>query len=110
MKKDPTIFLHHILESISLAEGYLREISQEEFLKDLVRQDAVIRRIEIMGEAVKNIPEDIKKKHPFIPWKKIAGMRDKIIHEYFGIDLKLVWNVAQKDLPLLKKQIQELLS
>ncbi len=109
MKKDPAVFLGHILESMYLVEGYLKGVTEERFLKDSALQDAVIRLIEIMGEAVKNIPEDEKALHAHIPWRKIAGMRDKIIHEYFGIDLKLVWNVTQKDLPPLKKEIQKLL-
>jgi len=80
-----------VLECIELIEKYTGGKSKEEFLKSIQLQDAVIRRIEIIGEAVKNIPEGIKKSYQDIPWKKIAGMRDILIHEYFGVDLELTW-------------------
>lgn len=105
MKKDINIFLEHILESIYLIEEYIKDKSKSEFLKLRQLQDSVIRRIEIIGEAIKNIPDDFKETHPKIPWKSIIGMRDILIHQYFGIDLNLTWEVIEKDLPKLKKQI-----
>lgn len=105
MKDDPTIFLDHILECIELIEKYIKGKTKEEFLKDVQLQDSVIRRIEIIGEAVKNIPIDIKGKYPDIEWRKIAGMRDVLIHEYFGIDLPMAWRVASSDIPELKRKI-----
>ena len=87
MKKDPLIFLEHILESIKDIEEYVRGTTREEFMNSKKTQDAVIRRIEIIGEAAKNVPEDIKKHHPDIPWKRMSGMRDILIHGYFGVDL-----------------------
>jgi len=109
MKKDPKIFLRHIIESIEAIESHTNKITKEKFSENLTVQDAVIRRIEIIGEAVKNLPAEFKKNHPEIEWREIAGMRDKLIHEYFGISVNIVWTTVKKDIPKLKKQIRELL-
>lgn len=87
MKKDPKIFLEHILQSIEAIEDYVKDLTKDDFLNSPIVQDAVIRRIEIIGEASKNLPEDFKNEHPEVLWKDIAGMRDILIHKYFGIDL-----------------------
>lgn len=108
MKKDPKVFLDHILESIKLIEEYRSEKKRDDFLKSVGLQDMIVRRLEIIGEAVKNLPQEIKEKHLDIPWKRIAGMRDILIHEYFGIDLGLTWEVVEKELPYLKKMIIEI--
>ena len=109
MKKDSKIFLKHILESIAEIEKNTENISKNKFLKTIQIQDAIIRRLEIIGEATRHLPASLKTKNPDIPWKKIAGIRDILIHGYFTIDLDLVWQTTKKDLPLLKKQILELL-
>jgi len=108
MKKNATIFLTHILDSINLVEEYLKGKSKLDFLNSQQLQDSVIRRIEIIGEAIKNIPNDIKEKYNRIPWKEITGMRDILIHQYFGVDLDLTWQVIEKDLPKLKSQVLEI--
>jgi len=108
MKKNVKIFLIHILDSINLIEEYIKGKSKSDFLKSKQLQDSVIRRIEIIGEAIKNIPNDIKNNYNQIPWKEIIGMRDILIHQYFGVDLDLTWQVIDKDLPKLKRQILDL--
>lgn len=110
MKKDPKIFVSHILDSIKLIEEYSKSMTQTKFLKSPASQDAIIRRLEIIGEAVKNLPAPFKARHPGIPWKQIAGMRDILIHEYFDVDLVLTWKVVKQELPIIKKQLSEILS
>ncbi len=105
MKRDPKLFFADIFESIELIEKYTKGLTYEKFIKNNTIQDAVLRRFEIIGEAAKNIPDNIKKKHQNIPWKEMANMRNVISHEYFGITMKRIWNTAKKDLPKLKKQI-----
>ena len=107
MKKDPKIFLEHILQCIERIEEYVEGITKKQFLDSVQLQDSVIRRIEIMGEAVKNIPKQVKDRYPDIAWKEIAGMRDILIHEYFGVDLGLTWKVATKDVRRLKNRISK---
>lgn len=102
-KKDPGKFIAHVLECIELIEQYSQNKTQKEFVKSVQLQDSIIRRVEIIGEAVKSIPQDLKHKFPKIPWKEIAGMRDIIVHEYFKVDLLLTWEVTTKDIPKLKK-------
>lgn len=109
MKKDFKIFLEHIKESIEEIERHTENMSEKEFMDDTKTQDAVFRRIEIIGEAVKNIPPDFKRKNTQVEWREIAGTRDKLIHEYFGVDLDLVWEIINKDIPKLKKQILKIL-
>jgi uncharacterized protein with HEPN domain len=108
MKKDPLVFIEHILESIDSIKEYVHEVSKAGFLSSKEKQDAVLRRIEIIGEAVKNIPEDVKDKHPEIPWKTIAGMRDIVVHNYFGVDLDLTWKIATTEIEELRNSILKL--
>lgn len=107
-KRNIEIFLKHILENMGKIEDDTANLSQTRFFKSPLVQDAITRRLEIIGEAVKNLPDSFRKKYPQIPWKKIAGMRDVLIHEYFGVDMKLIWKIIEKDVPKLKKQISNL--
>ena len=110
MKKDPQVFLKHILESIEWIDKDTKGMSKDDFLKNVPIQDAVVRRIEIIGEAIRNLPSDLKKENKNVPWQDIMDMRNKIIHQYFGVDLELVWEVTKKDIPQLKDQIEGILS
>lgn len=103
--KDPTVFAAHILECIEKVQEYTEDITKKDFKNSTQLQDAIIRRVEIIGEAARNIPQEIQRKYPEIPWDEMKGMRNVLIHEYFGVDLDLTWEVAQKDLPDLKSQI-----
>ena len=109
MSKDINIFLEHILESISLIESYTKGISKQDFLESDQIQDAVMRRLEIIGEASKNIPPNFRTLHPDIPWREISGMRDVLIHEYFGVDLELTWTTVKENLPSLKQKLSLIL-
>lgn len=109
MKKDAKIFLKHILESIEKIEEFMKGVSKERFLNSVQLQDAVIRRLEIIGEATKNLPTEFRKKYSDVPWSEIARMRDKLIHGYFGIDLNLTFDIVRKDIPGLKEKISKIL-
>ncbi len=108
-KRDAKLFLYDILESVEKIEKYTRDLSFDEFVENELIVDAVIRNLEIIGEAVKNIPEEVRSKYPEIPWKRIAGFRDVVIHHYFGIDLNIVWTVIKKHLKELKPKIEKIL-
>lgn len=97
------------MDSIKAIEKYTKGLTKESFMESEIAQDAVIRRIEIIGEAVKNLSKNFRQANSSIPWRSMAGMRDNLIHEYFGVDLDEVWDTARIDLPILKKQIEELI-
>lgn len=109
-KRKPDVYLQDILESIQQIEEYLDGVNESEFYQNSEKQDAVLRRLEIIGEAVKHISEDIRNEYDEVPWRKIAGMRDIIIHEYFGVTLSMIWVVTQRDLPDLKSKIKAIIN
>lgn len=101
-------FIEHIAEAIERIEKYTKDINYNKFEEDEIRQDAVIRQMEILGEAAKRVSEELKKKYTDVPWQDAAGMRDKLIHGYFGVDTEIVWNTLQKDIPPLKQKILQI--
>jgi len=107
--KDNQVWLRDIIESADLIELYLFGIDESKFFSSIEKQDSIIRRLGIIGEAIKNLSEDFKMQHPKIVWSKAAGMRNILIHEYFDVDLDIAWSTLKNDLPLVKKAIQELL-
>lgn len=102
VKRDTRLYILDIWDSILAIEEYTRGLTEEGFCSNRLVQDGVVRRIEIIGEAVKNLDEKFRDNYPDIPWKGMARMRDKIAHEYFGVDLRRVWEVVKRDLPELK--------
>ena len=111
MQKSDEPYIRHILEAIALIEEYVKGLNREEFIKGNKKmvQDAVVRELEIIGEAIKNLSDQIKKSNSNLPWRDIGDMRNKLIHEYFAVDLNVVWGVIENDLATLKKTIQKLL-
>jgi uncharacterized protein with HEPN domain len=109
MKRDYSVYLRDILQSFRNASQFVEELSYEKFITDRKTVSAVIRELEIVGEATKQIPTSIKKKYPNIPWSDMAGMRDKLIHFYFGVDMEIIWKTVKVRIPELEPLIQDVL-
>jgi uncharacterized protein with HEPN domain len=102
-------FLADSKEAIVRVTSYMEDLSYDQFLADKKTQDAVVRNLEIIGEAAKNITGELKTRYPQIPWKDLAGVRDKLIHHYFGVNFDIVWNIVKQDLPQVLSQLDEIL-
>ena len=109
MKREFLDYVEDVVEAMSNAEKFVRGMTFEEFIKDQKTIYAVVRALEIIGEAVRKIPATIRNRYLEIPWKNMAGMRDKLIHEYFGVNLRIVWDAVQKDIPPLKPFFEKIL-
>ncbi|MFH1452681.1 MAG: DUF86 domain-containing protein [Armatimonadota bacterium] len=109
MKREVGDYIEDIINAIDNAVNFTEGMTDEQFAKDDKTSFAAVRALEIIGEAVKKIPEDIKKKYPEVPWKDMTGMRDKLIHEYFGVKLNIVWETIKKEIPRLKSIFEKIL-
>ncbi len=105
MLKFPLEILNHILEEIEFIMEEVDKISEKDFYMSNLLRRAFVRSLEIIGEATKNLPDDLRKRHDDIPWKNMARMRDKLIHHYFGVDYSIVWDVAKNEIPYLHDKI-----
>ena len=105
---DDVVYLKHILDAAAKIESYVA-VGREEFAAKSHWQDAVIRQLEIIGEATKRLSADLRGQYPEVPWRRIAGLRDVLIHDYMGVDIAAVWQITQKDLPPFKEHVQIIL-
>lgn len=107
-KREPKLYLQDIITSITSIEDYIKGLSFEEFSHDKKTVDAVVRNLEIIGEAARNVPKDVRDKYPDIPWERMVSMRNKVLHEYFGVDIEILWQTINEDLLPLEEQIKDL--
>jgi uncharacterized protein with HEPN domain len=107
-KRDPEVLVEDMVTAIRKIERYTDGMNQEQFRQDEKTADAVVRNLEILGEAARQLPEDFVVRHPNVSWRQIAGLRNRIVHGYFGLDLEIIWQVIRHDLPQLQAQLEGL--
>ncbi|WP_297505127.1 DUF86 domain-containing protein [Thermococcus sp.] len=107
-KRDPCLFMNDILEAIGRIEEYTSGYTFETFINDKKTVDAVLRNLEIIGEAARNIPDEVRERYPSVPWRRIVGLRNVVIHHYFGVDLSVVWVIVSSQLEELKEEIEKI--
>ena len=110
MPRDSRVYLEDILEATRKITSYTANLSQAVFVEDEKTFDAVVRNLEVIGEAVKKLPEDLRAQHPSLEWKKMAGLRDILIHEYFGLDSEIVWDIVKNKVPTLNQAVRAMLN
>ena len=110
MNRDYKLFLKDIIQAMESIEHFVGDKEIEELIEDDMASSAIIRKFEIIGEATKHIPDEMKRRYPKVPWQRMAGMRDRLIHAYFGIDYRLVMNAINTELPKAKEELQNMLS
>ena len=110
MSREYRVFLTDMRKACEKVVAYTQQVTREQFLSDEKTFDAVLRNVEIIGEAAKHIPDDIRAQHPNIPWRNIAGLRDVVIHDYFGLDTELIWDIVSREVPELLHQLQQVSS
>ncbi|PIZ49907.1 MAG: hypothetical protein COY42_02815 [Armatimonadetes bacterium CG_4_10_14_0_8_um_filter_66_14] len=109
MSLSPLEYLRHVLDEADYLAGQVAHLTREEFLRDETAKRAFVRSFEVMGEAVKQVPEELTNRYPQLAWRTLAGMRDKLIHHYFGVDYEIVWDAAVNKVPGLRQQVAEIL-
>ena len=109
MKKDDSVYLRHIIDALLQIERYTDGVTYEEFLSNSLLQDGVIRQLEVMGEAARNLSEDLRNEYPKIPWRQMISLRNRMIHAYFNVNIQIIWEIIQGDIPNLKQETKHVL-
>jgi len=109
MKRNDAVYLRHIVDAIACVQGYLAGVSADRFLANRLLQDGVVRQLQIIGEAARNVSDDFKNAHPELPWSLMIGIRNRLVHVYFEVNLSIIWDTARIDLPPLRQAIERIL-